>query len=680
MFKRNLIKQVGYKDCGPACLLMIIKHYKGNISLEKLKEMCKTNKNGTTAYDLIEASRECGFTAHGIKCKIEEFSSEMILPCIVHIILDNSYNHYIVIYKVDFKKQKVYIADPIGKTKIYTFKEFDKIYTNIMIVLYPSFNLPCEKDTSINVFIKEIIKMSKRQLSYLIILSVLITVLSIISTFYLQYIIDNLNKGYGKIILIFIIFSIIYLLKIITDYIRNYLLILINQKIDLNLTCKAFKQIIFLPYRHYHNHTTGEIISKITDLKSVKEVISKVAISLFIDLPLTIIALIVLYMINSKLCFIALIMLILYIILIYAFKSNYQNSINKIQIKNANTSSYIYESISGFESVKGCIMEDKINLTMEGKYVNLSNENAKFEHLYNFQHFLKRLINDGGFLIIILIGASLVMKDKITIGSLLSFNTLLVYFLEPILKVIDLDTNIKEAKNAIKRFINLMEQEENQGIIDKKMKGEIKIKNLNYSFDDTIVLKNINLNIKKGSKILIIGESGSGKSTLLKILKGYYKVKRGKVMISDIDINDYKNNDIVYVSQNETLFTDTIYNNIGSSDNFMEIAKMCLVDEFVNSNLGYNSLIEENGFNISGGQKQRIILARALNREFNILLIDEGLNQVDVNKERIILKNIFKKYKDKTIIIVSHRMDNNDLFDQMIKISKEVILDESYNK
>ena len=76
MFKRNLIKQVGYKDCGPACLLMIIKHYKGNISLEKLKEMCKTNKNGTTAYDLIEASRECGFTAHGIKCKIEEFSSD----------------------------------------------------------------------------------------------------------------------------------------------------------------------------------------------------------------------------------------------------------------------------------------------------------------------------------------------------------------------------------------------------------------------------------------------------------------------------------------------------------------------------------------------------------------------------------------------------------------------------
>ena len=225
-----------------------------------------------------------------------------------------------------------------------------------------------------------------------------------------------------------------------------------------------------------------------------------------------------------------------------------------------------------------------------------------------------------------------------------------------------------------------MEQEENQGIIDKKMEGEIKIKNLNYSFDDTIVLKNINLNIKQGSKVLIIGESGSGKSTLLKILKGYYKVKRGKVMINDIDINDYKNNDIIYVSQNETLFTDTIYNNIGSSDKFMEIAKMCLVDEFVNSNLGYNSLIEENGFNISGGQKQRIILARALNREFNILLIDEGLNQVDVNKERIILKNIFKKYKDKTIIIVSHRMDNNDLFDQMIKISKEVILDESYNK
>ena len=128
------------------------------------------------------------------------------------------------------------------------------------------------------------------------------------------------------------------------------------------------------------------------------------------------------------------------------------------------------------------------------------------------------------------------------------------------------------------------------------------------------------------------------------------------------------------------MFTDTIYNNIGNSDKFSEIIKMCLLDEVVEKfKLGYNTLIEEDGFNISGGQKQRIMLARAINNDFNILLIDEGLNQLDVNSERKILKNLFNHYKDKTIIVVSHRLDNMDLYNQVIEISKKVIRNESFN-
>ncbi len=128
------------------------------------------------------------------------------------------------------------------------------------------------------------------------------------------------------------------------------------------------------------------------------------------------------------------------------------------------------------------------------------------------------------------------------------------------------------------------------------------------------------------------------------------------------------------------MFTDTIYNNIGNSDKFSEIIKICLLDEVVEKfKLGYNTLIEEDGFNISGGQKQRIMLARAINNDFNILLIDEGLNQLDVNSERKILKNLFNHYKDKTIIVVSHRLDNMDLYNQVIEISKKVIRNESFN-
>ena len=174
---------------------------------------------------------------------------------------------------------------------------------------------------------------------------------------------------------------------------------------------------------------------------------------------------------------------------------------------------------------------------------------------------------------------------------------------------------------------------------------------------------------------MVIGSSGSGKSTLFKILKQHHEIKRDMVYVDGIDINDYKLNNIVYVSQNEILFTDTIENNIGND--IYNIAKICMIDEITKKlDLGYKTLVEENGFNLSGGEKQRIILGRALANNFDILIIDEGLSQVDTNMERKILKNIIEKYENKTIIFISHRLDNMDLFNQVIKLEKGNLVDD----
>ena len=160
-----------------------------------------------------------------------------------------------------------------------------------------------------------------------------------------------------------------------------------------------------------------------------------------------------------------------------------------------------------------------------------------------------------------------------------------------------------------------------------------------------------------------------------------YIYEFNKVFINDIDLNNYNinilNNNILYLGQNEILFNDTLYNNLvfdnSNSSKILDVSRMCYVDKIIDSNLGYNMLIEENGFNLSGGEKQRIMLARSLLKKFNILIIDEGLSQVDVNMERKILKNIFKYFKDKTIIVISHRLDNLDLFDNLVKIENGVI-------
>ena len=268
--------------------------------------------------------------------------------------------------------------------------------------------------------------------------------------------------------------------------------------------------------------------------------------------------------------------------------------------------------------------------------------------------------------------------EKISLGVLLTFQSLLTYFLSPIRELVDLNADTKSMKNAIIRIKELIVEEKQHGYISNVVSGDIMIKNLNYTHSrDFNILNNINIKIKNGEKIMIIGKSGCGKSTLMRLIKGYYSVKRGCIKIGNKDINDYKNlESILYINQTEFLFTDSVYNNIVLNDivsnqELEEILKICEIHDIIRNNkLGLFLLVEENGFNLSGGERQRIILARTIIKPFNILIIDEGLSQVDVDMERRIIKKLFKKFYDKTIIVISHRLENLDLFDRYIEINK----------
>lgn len=535
-------------------------------------------------------------------------------------------------------------------------------------------------------FLLQILKLHKKYICQVVFTSLFYSIFSIICSYYFKFIIDGLTLGNTKsyLFLLFILFLFITILKLISDLFRNYLLVYLNEKIDMLLTNYIFKNIIFLPYNYYRNHTTGEIVSRMNDLSKVREMISKVILLIFIDLPLSIISFILLYFINSKLFFISIIILIVYLFVILIFTSIFDNYIKKVQSLKADYTSYMVESITGFETVKGIRIENNIINKFQNKFINYLEKIFKFETLYNKQHFIKESIYDIGILVIILFGSFLILENKLTIGSLIVFNSLFGYLIFPFKNLIENIIVFKEAKHSLYRILETINPSANDKKISKKLLESIDIKNLNYSYNDRdLILKNINLKIKSKDKIMIIGNSGSGKSTLVKLIMQYYKVNRDKIIIDGIDINDYSNesikNNIIYISQNETLFTDTLYNNVNlenivDDETFYDVAKLCYVDEIIkNNNLGYNMLLEENGFNLSGGEKQRIVLARALCRNFNVLIIDEGLNQIDIDLERKILKNILNKYKDKTVIVISHRLENMDLFNRVIEFSNHKI-------
>lgn len=663
---------------------MIINFYGGNLPIDQIRDLTKTNKNGTTAFHIIEACKSIGFNAEGIKTSLEQLNKEnLILPCIAHVVIDGKYKHFVVIYKIDFKNKKIIIADPSCSIKKITFSEFQKMWSGVLITLYPLKKLPLTQNISFIDFLLKIIKLHKAFIFNIIMLSIFITMFSVISSFYMKNILDAIN--YNNLTIIFIFFLFINIFKILSDFFRNKLLIYLNQKIDLLLTLDTYKKIISLPYNYYHTRTTGDIISRVNDLSIIRNMITKVSLSLFIDLPLALVTFIIFYIINTKLFFISLIIVFIYLLLMIFSKNRIINNINTIQVNKSETMSYMIETINGFETVKSVGNETQIIDKFEKKYVKFLKNIFKFDNYNNTISILKDLVNAMGYLTIIYVGAKMVILGNLTFGDLLVFVNLLNYFLEPIKNIIDLNSEIKEAKNSLRRILELFKNEnKKQTFIDNVKVKEIFFNNLSYSYDyKEKQLKKINLKLKK-QKILILGKSGSGKSTLFKLLMRYYEIPRNQITINGYDINDYKDDVIKqtfsYISQNEILYTDSIYNNLKIDKNItdeqiIEISKKCFIDEFLND-LGLNMLIEENGYNLSGGQRQRIILARALLKNFEVLIIDEGLSQMDINLERKILKNLFKMYENKMIIVISHRLDNMDLYDRVIELKNgEIVKD-----
>ncbi len=679
MLKRYpFVKQEGFKDCGCACILMILRFYKGNISIERLRDLTLTNKNGTSAYNLISAFKELGFYSKGMQGTLDDLSN-IVLPCIAHVVIDNI-KHYIVIYEVNFDKKFLIIADPsIGIKKI-SFDYFNSIWSKVFIVSYPVKSIPMYKNINVFDFVFKYIFSYKKSLIILFFISFISIILKLVSSFYFKFIIEGVYISKSYLRCIFIIFLLLSLTKLIINFLRSKFLIIINSKLDFSLVLDAFKHIILLPYCYYHNRHTGEIVSKINDLSVSRDFISKIFVSFFIDFPLVVISIIFLIRINFSLFLITLFIFVFYLFLSVVFSRIYGFYIQRIKTMKEEINSYMYESINGFETIKGLNIESFVIDKFNTKYICFLNHMYKLNNHINNQSFLKELIGDFGSLFILFIGGLYVIDGKLDIGYLITFSSMVVYFLEPIRNILDMDFSIKESCESITRIVSLYENNDVNGVVNFR-NGSICFNNLSFTFDNKKnILDGVNIIINKGEHVMIYGTSGSGKSTLLKLLMKYYSIGRGMIYIDGVDINDIYTNsirqNIVYISQKEILFNDTLLNNLRVSccdnDEILSMTRLLEFNEIMDNNLGLNMLIEENGFNLSGGQMQRIVLAMALLKQAQIILIDEGLSQIDVSLERKILMNIFSEFSNKTFIIISHRMENLDLYDRFIKLENGV--------
>lgn len=681
MKQKYVTKQEDVTDCGAACLSSIIKYYGGFIPMEKIRMDTLTGNDGTTAYHLLQASSKYGFDVTGLKLEnVKNILERMIvLPAIAHIEKEG-FNHFVVIYKIDKKKNSILVMDPAFGFKKISLDEFNTVWTKIILILIPQHKIPRYKQsqTVIKLFI-DLFKKEKTLLFKIILTVILVTILSIASSFYIKAFLKYSNSNINSFIGLFILIT---AFKVIFMFIKDRYINFLNQDVDKKIILPFLNHLFLLPIFYVKNKTTGEIITRVRELNNIKNLFSKAFIILFLDLFLTISTIALMYSLNDKLFLSLCLILVVYIIVNIILSPKIIKSMDTLISSEASFNGLLVENIDGLESIKNNHQENNQSNKVKESFLSNLQVSFNFNNLLNKMEFLKNFILELGIFIVTTMGLYYIYLGEFNILDLVTFNALLLYVVESFKSIAALIPEmcyVKSSFSLVSDFLSI--DEEKLATNDKTFqKGLISLNNISYSYNNyNYIIKDLSFVIAPGEHIMLKGTSGCGKSTLCKLLFRSLKLDEGSILIDNKDINSYDlaiiRNNITYSSQKEKLFTDTIRNNIlfnkeVSDTEYQNIIKLCRVDKIIKRKpLLDNTLIMENGFNLSGGERQRIILARCLLKKSKIIILDEALSEVESEEETLIIKDILSYFHDKTIIYVTHR-DKSNLFDRVIELNE----------
>ncbi len=458
--KYHCVKQMDEKDCGAACLSTIARQYGSKLSITYIRDIAGTDTQGTSVLGMVKAAEQLGFSAKAVRAEHAAFDQSITLPAIAHIVIDQQLLHYVVIHKIS--KEKIIIADP-GKGLIkYKKDDFLKIWTGILILLTPT--EAYEKQKEIRNISSDIFRLILQQKSLIIhtfLASFIITIFGILGTFYFQTIIDQiLPNGLSNTLHILSIgLLIMYLFKVFLIGFRQYMMILLGQKLSITIMFGYFKHVLSLPMKFFSNRKVGEIISRFTDANKVIDAVVSASLSILLDTIMLIMVGIFLYLQNATLFLITLAFVPLYILTVWIFIKPYANINNTEMENNAQLTSKIVETLNGIETVKAYNAEYMMTFETEKRFVKYLRSAFKHGVIDNLQSSIKMFLDLASGALILWIGSTQVMKGNLTIGQLITYNALLTYFLNPLQNIIGLQSKFQSASVASKRLGEIIEQD-----------------------------------------------------------------------------------------------------------------------------------------------------------------------------------------------------------------------------
>ena len=694
-YKRTFVPQIDARDCGVAALASIAKFYGSDFSLAHLRELAKTNKEGTTALGIVKAADEMGFETRPVQADKTLFDmSDVPYPFIVHVNKEGKLQHYYVVYQT--KKDYLIVGDPDPSVKITKMSKerFFSEWTGVAIFLAPkpSYQPHKDKKNGLLSFLPLIFK-QKSLIAYIVLSSLLVTIINIGGSYYLQGILDEYIPNQMKTTLGIISVGLVitYILQQAMSFSRDYLLTVLSQRLSIDVILSYIRHIFELPMSFFATRRTGEIISRFTDANSIIDALASTILSLLLDVSILILVGSVLLAQNPNLFLLSLISIPIYIFIIFSFMKPFEKMNHDVMQSNSMVSSAIIEDINGIETIKSLTSEENRYQNIDSEFVDYLEKSFKLTKYSILQTNLKQGTKLVLNIFILWFGAQLVMSSKISIGQLITFNTLLSYFTTPMENIINLQTKLQSAKVANNRLneVYLVESEfqvQENPVHSNFLMGDIEFDDLSYKYGfgrDT--LTDINLTIKEGDKVSLVGVSGSGKTTLAKMIVNFFDPYKGQITINHQDIKNIDKKilrrHINYLPQQAYIFNGSILENLTLGGNNMisqeDILKACELAEIRQDiermPMGYQTQLSD-GAGLSGGQKQRIALARALLTKSPVLILDEATSALDVLTEKKVIDNLMS-LTDKTILFVAHRLSIAERTNSVIVLDQGKIIE-----
>ncbi len=682
--EKKLVLQLDQTDCGVACLLTLIQYYGGVNSIEKLRELSGTNKEGTTLLGLYQAANKLGLTAEGCEADIQALI-EHKRPVILHVILPNNLQHYVVCFGHDAIKKVFYIGDPAKGLTTYTEEELNKVWkSKTCLTLEPNESFIQAEEVTLNKkkWFLNLIREDKLLLVYSVVLGLIIATLGMVMAIFSQKLIDDIlpSNNLSKLATGIVLVGFLLIVRVGLGNLREYFLLRQTKDFNNRIIDSFFGSLLRLPKSFFDTRKIGELVARLNDTQRIQRVIRTVAGDIVIDALVVLISFGFLFFYSWKTGIIALISLPFYFYVLYRFNNKIIKAQRETMQGYAYSESNFISTMQGISAIK--------NTNKQGVFQQLNQliYGAFQEKAFELGTINVRLSLISGtfgvlFLITILIFNTLsVFHGKLQLGELMAILGIAGSLLPAIANLALITIPINEAKVAFNRMFEFASaKKETSGSRQVSDFYSLKVERLSFRFPGRKkILENVDFSLRKGECIAVVGESGAGKSTLGQIIQRLYGYEDGSILVNskiplnEVHLEDWRNI-IGVIPQEVNIFNGTILDNIllGQEDKIEDVVKFCRdqgFERFIEQlPQGYATIVGEEGINLSGGQKQIIAFIRALYRKPQILILDEATAALDRNTEKFILELLQELKGDLAIFLISHRLQSlKNLADEIL--------------